>query len=548
MATVTNTIKLPDGTAPDHAAVEIELVASASGHAAGWITATDVTVLSTARPTVAAGAWSAALTPNADIDPAGTVYRVTEHVGRNRYENYIEVDSDGGTVHDLLVDPPASVASAALGLHLIDPTDAHDAAAVSFTAAGDHLETDVQAALEQTPTGRVIPDLVWSWWTQPQCVYNERRQRIYKSGISRGGAAGVGWFDLRHNQIRTPVPLFLREVDDHNGPAILFEDGLAPLVASNDHGTTEPDYRLGFAPHEIEAFAASQDLDWTANTTYGWLIRRPTTSTVLFACRGGSGGTGWYYRISTDWGATWGTETRWFGYQYPVHRITGSGASTVMRIAMQNNNSDNSSNTIKAFQINTSTGAVSNSAGTGLSGNYNLWAQSTVISSSDLETVRTVSGTDRVRLLSVGPSGSVLAAEWTAEENEGVYWVYRHNGSGTFTAEQIVATGLPLGYYDSEGGSNYYGGGVFGEDDSTLYLCLEDDGTWTLERWERSGAGVWASAGTLLTRTDGRKLGRPQIPVGAEALGWVVVGDYHEYVDDNYDQYYADAVLVRWED
>lgn len=152
MATVTNTIKLPDGTAPTYAAVEIELIAAASGHAAGWVNATDVTVLSVARPAVTAGAWSAALTPNADIDPADTVYRVNEYVDRTRYVHYIDVGSGGGTVHDLLVDPPASLATAALTSHLIDPIGAHEASAIAFTPSGTIAATTTQAAIAEVAT------------------------------------------------------------------------------------------------------------------------------------------------------------------------------------------------------------------------------------------------------------------------------------------------------------------------------------------------------------------------------------------------------------
>ena len=65
MATVTNTVKLPDGSTPDRVDVVIELVASTTGRAAGWITATDVTLEATVRPTVTNGAWTASLTPNA---------------------------------------------------------------------------------------------------------------------------------------------------------------------------------------------------------------------------------------------------------------------------------------------------------------------------------------------------------------------------------------------------------------------------------------------------------------------------------------------------
>jgi len=118
MATVTNTVKLPDGSTPDRVDVVIELVASTTGKAAGWITATDVTLEATVRPTVTAGAWSVSLTPNANITPSGSVYKVTEYVDKTRYIHYIEVGSGGGSLFDLLVDPPASVATAALTSHL----------------------------------------------------------------------------------------------------------------------------------------------------------------------------------------------------------------------------------------------------------------------------------------------------------------------------------------------------------------------------------------------------------------------------------------------
>lgn len=113
MATVTNTIRLPDGSTPTTAAVEIELVASTSGRAAAWVTATDVTLIGIKRPTVTSGAWTASLTPNADITPSGTVYKITEYADRHRYVHYITVTSGGGTVHDLLTDAPASLATAA---------------------------------------------------------------------------------------------------------------------------------------------------------------------------------------------------------------------------------------------------------------------------------------------------------------------------------------------------------------------------------------------------------------------------------------------------
>ena len=109
MPTVTNTIKLPDGSSPTHAAVVIELVASTTGRAPGWVTANDNTILSVARPAVTNGAWSAVLVANDDIDPAGTVYKVTETADKVRYVHHIEVPSGGGALHDLLTTAPTTI-------------------------------------------------------------------------------------------------------------------------------------------------------------------------------------------------------------------------------------------------------------------------------------------------------------------------------------------------------------------------------------------------------------------------------------------------------
>lgn len=137
MATVTNTLKLPDGSTPSTGRVLIELVSSAgSPKLAGW-GPTDNTILDIANPTVASdGTWSASLVPNADIDPPGTAYKITESVGRVRYVHHIEVGSGGGTVHDLLVDAPASLPSSALAAHQV-AADPHGDRAYSAALVDD---------------------------------------------------------------------------------------------------------------------------------------------------------------------------------------------------------------------------------------------------------------------------------------------------------------------------------------------------------------------------------------------------------------------------
>lgn len=150
MATVTNAITLPGGGTPTHCAVEIELIASATGApAAGWVTATDVTILARYRPTVADGEWTADLTPNDDIDPSGTVYKVTEYADKTRVVNYIEVGAGGGTVHDLLTSGPSGLVFDSVTNHAAD-TSTHG---VTGAIVGT---TDTQTLTNKTLTSPTI--------------------------------------------------------------------------------------------------------------------------------------------------------------------------------------------------------------------------------------------------------------------------------------------------------------------------------------------------------------------------------------------------------
>jgi len=114
MATVTNTVVLPDGTPPAQCTVTVDLVGSTTRRIPGWVTATGDTILSVSQPVATNGTWSIDLVPNADITPTGTVYRVTEYADRHTYTHHITVTSGGGELFDLLDDPPATIESSAL--------------------------------------------------------------------------------------------------------------------------------------------------------------------------------------------------------------------------------------------------------------------------------------------------------------------------------------------------------------------------------------------------------------------------------------------------
>ena len=243
MATVTNTIRLPGGIAPTSAAVEIELVASTTAKAAGWVTATDVTILATYRPTVTSGAWTADLTPNADITPSGTVYKVTEYADRHRYIHYIEVGSGGGSVFDLLVDPPASVATAALTSHIADTADAHDASAISVADAGGlFAASNVEAALAEANPPTVADEFssysngvptslrkggAWVMWggSTGAAAYPTVVGGKLTSNISGSVAAGYAQVQLPANVTKVGGRFTLGAKTTDNGSAVLIAWG-----------------------------------------------------------------------------------------------------------------------------------------------------------------------------------------------------------------------------------------------------------------------------------------------------------------------------------
>lgn len=110
MPVVSHRILNPDGTVPDRAQVTVELIASSSRYAPaeGHVTGSGLSVSGIARPALdPTGTWTLVLTPNAQITPAGSVYRVTETLpGQRSIELFFAVTPAGGGVETMLAASP----------------------------------------------------------------------------------------------------------------------------------------------------------------------------------------------------------------------------------------------------------------------------------------------------------------------------------------------------------------------------------------------------------------------------------------------------------
>lgn len=145
MANVTHTLTLPGGGTPAKVNVTVELVASTGRPLqAGHVTATDTAVAGVLGFSSTTGTWTKDLAVNADITPANTYYRVVEWVeGGPAYTHTIRV-TGAGNLADMLVDPPASLATAGSEAYTDAELAAHAAAADPHPAYTTAAE--VQAA------------------------------------------------------------------------------------------------------------------------------------------------------------------------------------------------------------------------------------------------------------------------------------------------------------------------------------------------------------------------------------------------------------------
>lgn len=398
-----------------------------------------------------------------------------------------------------------------------------------------------------------VSDFVNSWWCAKRSMFSALRQCVYQAGVDAQGTMFITQFDLRR-RTADKFRLGTFEADDHNVPAFLLEEDKPPIVAYARHAVENfVRVRIGTARMDLATIpgAAEQQVAFGNATTYVHLLRRPGTDTIALLTRQSDG---WWFRVSNDWGATWGTARRLHGNSYCTFNVFDGVAHYVMTthpISDPNNG-------IRKMQISLATGVITNEAGTVLD---NLWNFSgTVIPSASMTYVRqsydTDAGHNTNRVFDVLPDGSVLAMRLlkSAPELGGQYGVYRRATTGATPSsaqspndpqrgwvwEPIVASGVPVGYYQS----SYVGGMTAGANSDEVYLAREASGTWSLERWTKAG-GTWSLAETLRTRTDGTKLGRPQVPWGAYGTGLVLILDYFRYPENNFGGYYGDQVVLE---
>jgi hypothetical protein len=457
-----------------------------------------------------------------------------------------------------LPDKPAVVAAgstqaaARSAIGALSATDANSTYARSVNGVPvDPATGDVAVSAGGVAVENAVSDGVYSWHTGPSSIYNPLRDRVYTGVVSEDGTIGIAVHD-RRRKISTKVNLGKFSPDDHNRPSFRADDDKPPISFVDQHAVEAfIRQRVGASPHDFASLetAAETQIAFPDVVTYSHNMRKTATNTLLLACRVGD--QGWYKRVTTDWGTTWGTAypfhtsayATFAQYGHYAHYVTYSHPITTPN------------NTIRYFKINLDDGACTNAAGTVIG---NAFTDTVAIANSGMTMARqsydTDAGHNTDRVFDVGPTGSIAAMQFDKNhpESGGMYGVYRFATTGAtpnssqspddpqrgWVFEQIVLSGVPVGYYQS----SYVGGMFFGATDNEIFLSREAGGTWTLERWTKTGA-TWAIAEVIATRTGGVKLGRPQIPVGAVGKGFLAAVEYFYYPTNTFLGYYGDQKL-----
>lgn len=363
---------------------------------------------------------------------------------------------------------------------------------------------------------QISGNAIYSWWTHP--IAEQVGDDLYFTGINHVGIQRVL---KRSNGVLTYFDLQTLPPDDHNAPSILIRPQ-GNLVFYTRH-VTQPYVAYRRAVTGI-TFGPELHLDFPNSVTYSQILDDGDTVVVL--TRSGSGK--WRYRVSQDFGLTWGPSQD-FITTTTGHRIylTFQKSETdpgVWHIAGARNPADDGGHYIVYGTLDLGTGDVSNSAGVV----GNLFTGLT-IDETDLDDIQPVQNAEqKVRLLDVGDKGSTVIyyAKWGGGITSRYYQAVLENGVWTRTFIGIY-TGVEFGPTHSR---HYIGGVALDRNDNPwLYVSSESSGTWTIKK-HVINTDMTLGTGTTLA-TNSKPLVRPYAVHNKDSVIYQQLDKYDSYKD-----------------
>lgn len=449
-----------------------------------------------------------------------------------------------------------------------------------------------------------IADNANSWWCNPRCVYNELRDSVYVTGITREGICKLCAYDLRNNNCEY-VTIGKAIEDDHCTPCVLLESDKPPIVAYSLHAKEQFVHLKisNTAPYDIRSLDDNNNEGHTHKTisfkksnettsakcSYTSLFRKPNSDTIVLISRFGST---LRMKQSDDWGYTWG-EPVVLVDQMPYGTFSINKDNNILQYVFCTHPTETPDTTmIYKVKIDLTSGNVYGQNDTLLT---NLWDNFITISARNLGNGTTAtstraeqiqrSGAFQVRVFDISQDGtqlaclkmpkydvsSVLSGDLKLSADEATV-VYDENNNpidieyNGYAVSNSAKTKLILpnrggiyGIYRKNGNAwifeeiiesgkpiGYYQSGYVGGmaviNNNEVILCREEDEVWYLEKWVKTEeSGTWLKTEIIDKSVD--KISRPQIPWGHNDKNIYVYNKYFRYNKDNYVDYYGDEVV-----
>jgi hypothetical protein len=383
-----------------------------------------------------------------------------------------------------------------------------------------------------------IDNASYSWWIQPVAVNDGADTWV--GGIARLGTVRVAKVRPTTGAVEFVEISRTGRPDDHNAPALAFDSAQPHLVVFYAGHNADSVVRYRTVNRTTLAVGPERQLAFSGPVTYAQVLRSGTRL-ALFTRVGSST---WRYRISDDFGGTWGPERAFmdatgYGQVYLVVKPVTGDADTNL-LAFYGHPVNSTFRDVVFARLHLTSGTIERANGTAI-GNLGM-AGGPAFRPGDLEPVITPSSTYRVRLLDIGTVAGQPAlsyAVWQGTTGQAQYKTKRYRAGVWSTPPWSLASGDPFGY---DPATHYLGGAVIGRDDR-LYTARKHNatGTWYVERWRWSAGEDTYLLDQELARDAQQPLVRPYVPARPGETE-VIVQRLERY--DGYTAYDADTLVL----
>jgi len=373
------------------------------------------------------------------------------------------------------------------------------------TYINDNIDNFISDANDLKLLRYNLEDTINSWWVYPLAKrYIGYRDKTYLGYTDSQGFSGVASIDNDTGQI-VKKRLKKADIDDHNAPCVdVMPNGRIISAYSSGHNIDNKMYvQISSKIESVEEFDEPTVIEANGTTTYSQLFHKSNKWWLFFRV----GNVDWAYSTSVD-GKTWSTPTTLIkgGMQYYVKFVEVTDSPNLLRLVMYSNPNHADLNIRLGF-LDTSTGELKLDDDTIL-GTEN-------VSKDDFPIIVPVESGKKQRLLDVAVTNkttTLIAYGVFTDKDDGFYKFAKYE-NGTLNTSDLTATGEAFYHY-----SVYLGGAVF-DNENNLYLSINNDINWTIEKWSTIDNLNYSFSETIKTITNGVGI-RPVLEVNGDKLFW----------------------------